>query len=281
MEHQIFRVVVQTTRKGVRLSLQDHPNICAEERSRKAATEAILDRISEAFGDGEPVLDFLEDKSAPSMTQYWVFRSNEKVTTINEADLFSGGICNRCGVGLGGRKISVKRQIREAIKGDAAFSYNGPVATLLFSEAMIEALLKAGLSNSDFAPVVDKLGRVYGEVLSSSARAEWVPVKKQVGVKIGAQSCPQCSFSIFGFVHVREKEIRRFIAKSSESVLVHGGAIVGTNEPEPVLSTSTREAIRKQKELRGFVWGRVGLVDPSEIDLQLKYDAFPKPCRPT
>jgi hypothetical protein len=276
MEHEIFRVVVRSGAKGVRLTLEDHPRICVAGRTREEAEEALLDRIAEKFGDGEPVLDFC-DQEEKAPTELWVFRSNERVTTLNVADLYSDGVCERCGVGLGSRKATVQRRVREVIKGDVAFTSSGPVLGLVLSEKMMDVLKEGGLSQSDFAPVADKQGRVYGEVLASSARIEWVPVKKQVGVRVGAQRCPRCGFSIFGFVHLVDKDIRRFAAKADERELLQGVCIVGTNEPEPVLSSAVREAIRKRKELRGFVWGRVGLVTSTEIESKLKYDAFPKP----
>ena len=138
-------------------------------------------------------------------------------------------------------------------------------------------MLETGLVRADLAPVADERGGEYFEVLAKGAKIEWVPVKPRLGVKVGAQKCPRCGFFSFGFVHVEDKDVRRFIAETDEPKLEEATCIAGSNEPEPVLSSNALAVVRKRKDLRGFIWGRVALAKPPDVETKLKFDPFPKP----
>ncbi len=277
MEHQIYRVIRHPLRGAFKLTLKDYPAVNVLGKSRDLAEKALLDKIAAKFGDGEPVLDYLEDSEANGSSIRWVFRSNEKVATRNLDELFSNGLCVRCGIGQGARKVGIVRRVIGKIRGDVAFTFSGPILTHVFSSAMADVLIETGLNRADLAPVVDERGETYFEVLAKSAKIEWTPVRPILGVKVGAQKCPLCGFSSFGFVHIKDKDIRRFIDAADEARIGEATCIVGSNEPEPVLSNNAHTTIRKRKDLRGFIWGRVGLVKPSEVETKLKYDPFPKP----
>lgn len=277
MENEVYRVVRRPVASGVQLMLEEHPSVSVVAKTHSQAEEALLDQIAEKFGDGEPVLDYVENPEPGQRSVWWVFRSNEKVITGNLQELFSGGICERCGVGLGERKRKVARKVEGRIKGDVAFAFSGPVMTHVLSKSMTQVLVETGLNPDDLAPVHDEHGTEYFEVTAKGAIVEWTPVKPCLGVKVGAQKCPRCGFSGFGFVHVKDKDVRRFIAAADEPKLGGVTCIVGSNEPEPVLSSLAQESIRKRRELRGFVWGRVGLAKPADVETKLKFDLFPKP----
>ncbi len=279
MEHQIYRVARRTTAGGgVELTLDDHPAVKAKGRTAAAAEERLLDLICSRFGDGEPVLDYSDEAppAKPAVAQWWQLRGNERVTTTNLADLHAGGVCARCGVAIGDRRPKVVRQLREKISGDAVYTWSGPVATRLFSARMMALLVELGLSPADFAGAVDGAGRTLGEVMGGAEAPARVPVKPSVGVRIGAQKCPKCGFTSFGFVHRVEKDMRLFMA-ATDLATPRPLVIIGGREPDVLFSDSARAAVRKRKDLRGFVWGRVGLVKPEEIEPKLKFDPFPKP----
>lgn len=277
MENEIYRVVRRTTGRSVRLTLQDHPTLSVMAKSQSEAEEALLDEIAERFGDGEPVLDYVERAAPSRRATWWVFRSNEEVVTENLPELFTEGVCGRCGVGVGERKSRVARKVLGKIKGDVAFTFSGPVMTHVLSKSITEILIETGLSRADLAPVLDENGSEFFEVTAKGAKVEWVPVKPRLGVKVGAQKCPRCAFTAFGFVHVKDKDVRRFIAETDEPRMGGVTCIVGSNKPEPVLSSVAQEMIRSRKDLRGFIWGRVGLAKPADVETKLKLDLFPKP----
>ena len=274
MEHQIYRIIVRKVSNRIRLELQADSDVYATGRSREAAEEELIDKITSKFGDGEPVLNYIEVGISSNERSWWVFRSTEKINTKNHVELYSRGVCARCGVGLGERRQDTAREIDVKIKSDVSFTYNGPVLTHIFSRRIVNILLETGLKSKDLGHVVDANGEQFFEVLGKRAEIQWQPVKSHLGVKIGAQSCPNCKFSTFGFVHLKEKSIRRFISEGDEPKLGGITSIVGTHEPEPVFSDRTREIMRSHKNLSGFIWGGVGLAKSKDIDRNLKFEAF-------
>lgn len=277
MEHDIYRVIRRRTNSGFELVLEDHRAIKSRGVSVEEAEEGLLDLICEKFGDGEPVLDYLDDSVGTVVAEIWRLECNQRLTTKNIDDVFPGGICARCGNVLGKRSRHAVREVGERVRADAAFTKSGNQQTLVFSDRMVSLLLELGLVRDDFASVRDLSESIFWELLVDNANLTQVPVKLSLAHRAGALRCPKCRFERFGFVHHVDKDIRKFILEHDWKKSDANVGVLGPVGPEPVFSSKGRDVILKRKELRGFVWARVGLVKSADVETKLKFDPFPKP----
>ena len=276
MEHQIYRVVRKTNRTFVKLALEDYPNITVRAATAGEAEERLYELICEKFGDGEPVLDYIDFLVPVATGLAWQMESNQGLTTTNLQAVYPAGICDRCGHVLG-RRSSVVRAVSECIRADVAFTRSGRQFTMVFSEAMVSVLVELGLKRTDFASVSDLSRKVFWELLGDGADLASVPVKPSIAHKAGALRCPKCHYSRFGFVHHKESSIWEFVLESDWNRSKALVRVLGPLKPKLVFSSEARDRILKHKELRGFVWSRVALVAPEQVEQNLKYDIFPKP----
>lgn len=276
MENQVYRVSRRRVGTKIELTLRDDPKVKATGATADEAEDELCDLICDKYGDGEPVFDYFDAKASVPKETLWVFRANEGVTTLNLPELFTDGVCKHCGAGLGARRSDAIRVLKEKLKGDVASTDSGPLLNRIFSKKMMLSLVKLGLKNVNFAPAIDARGAQCYELVDLAAKFEWAPIVAKRAIRIGAKKCPKCGLRRFSYVDHIEKDIRRFLPAEYFTRNPGEVFVVSSVEPEPVLSSRSRDEIRKQKDLRGFVWGRVGLAQPDEIDSKLKYDVFPK-----
>lgn len=279
MEHQHFWVKRRKTVKGVSLTLTDHPKIKANGASEDDAEDELLDLICEHFGDGEPVLQY-EERSSPTAStaaHLWTFSANEKLNTINLQELFPRGKCSRCGNILNdlNRSCVGIRKLAEKSSSDLAFTKTGRNTTDLLSDRLANLLLKLGLDPKVLAPAVDSAGSHFWEVLPTAEFIPFVPIKKAFANRVGATHCPKCKFENFGFVSLKDKEIREFVRDADWQAAQCSIRVAGPFAPVLIFDYEVKRAIEKAGRWKNLGWSKVGLASEDEIDRKLKFDLYP------
>lgn len=115
---QVNVVAWETGADGVNVWLRDHPTLRAKGSSLHEAADALYEQLLQR-GDGEAILEFdpmpqVDMASRHVVAHYAGLAYNESIEIANDRRaLFSGGVCEVCGRGLGHRTAEPLELVRK------------------------------------------------------------------------------------------------------------------------------------------------------------------------
>lgn len=143
-EGNVYKVYWKKTPRGFSAWLSRVPDLHVKGKDGEELSEQLFEIAMNRFGDGEPCFDF--DPPLPAATseqsyfdpEWFVLQSNEHFRTVGKrADLYSEGLCDFCGSGIGNR--TEKPRVLDWIpKSDFAFIWSEQPTAYIVTERFLE-----------------------------------------------------------------------------------------------------------------------------------------------
>jgi hypothetical protein len=204
---------------------------------------------------------------------------DQKLETETPTELYSGGVCTHCLTGMGARDPARVRRLRNNVTHEAIFTINGLYVLSLYGPELQALLVRAGLSESDFAPAEDSRGRKYWELLPGTDLIRSVGIKPPWGLRGKAVCCPQCDRRAFVFGHREFKSGEKlFITRSAADRIGGGVAVAGCPEAPQVLLDINWTKLAKTRKFPGLAFEKIGIVPDAQAELPVS-DCTPIPPR--
>lgn len=246
----------------------------AKSESLEQANDLLLAQVMELAGDGHPCLQFVpplpEAREARSRYNPEFFRIgyNDSVESPPlTAALFSGGVCKRCGRGLG-QRTNEPRLITSVPKYDVAGFRKNPNQRFICAENVLKHILPHTGSSARCIPVVfDKpfqkrlRGKEYFEIdFTPNVQAAFPKQHSH----LGGFRCPLCgSRLVWAMDRSISEERRDFVCRSeaqSPVLLLANGV-----ERCFAVDNTLHGKMRADRTIRGLVTERVIMLDSGEI----------------
>jgi hypothetical protein len=254
------------------------------------AKEDLWAQIMDATGDGEPVLQFVPPlpeatrKKSRFLPEYYHVECNELVDWARERqhDLFVGGVCKRCGVGLGMR-TETQRLVTSLPRYDIVGFRKDQNLRTMYSDVFLNHIMPfatAGvrLIEVKFEDAIQKRlrGKRYHEVDFSPGMQIAVP---RANDGFGSSfRCLECGRQHFFF---SAKKLRAQYSTYLVRSLAHGRVLfIGSGSGRVIaVDAKLHERIASDKRVKGFLTDRLVLLDDNEAlsEEELRSVKIPSP----
>ena len=277
VEGQVYRCTWK--KRGAVFQLQcEKPRVESAHADLELAQENLHAKIMDDTGDGEAHLQFdpalpesrtIQSRFAP---EYYYVGYNDAVEWIedNLHELFSNGVCVRCGRGLGLR-TAIPRKVTSMPRFDIVGFRKDLNVRVMFSDLFLKhfrsLLPKEGRLievNFDLAIQKKLAGKKYYELDFAPLVEVAIPREHDGFNKYSSLRCPKCKSQQFSFTATRiRKQPSTFALRSCAQgeVLLLGEGFFRV----VAISAQLRERILKDKKVKGFVTDRLVMLDDNEV----------------
>lgn len=277
-ENQLYRCSWLAKANGFELTCRSPVVVKVNASGIEKAKDKLIAKIIDLTGDGEPYLQF--EPSLPTNAEkknyftpeYYEVGHNESVEWSKSSfPMFSDGECSKCGTGLGER-TSTQRAIASSPKYDVAGFKWDKNLRYLYSESILRYLIPHVGDRLRQIPV-DIKRQKSPNTANSYFELDFVPTATVAipdpAESIGGWRCSKCKSSMIHFSakHISTDSInclRRLDAQGRVLLISKGAKRI------LVVDAAIREAIAKDRSLKGVVFERIAILDDSEVRTNLK-----------
>ena len=254
------------------LAVQSPVTMRVKAGTLEEAKDRLNSELMHLIGDGEPHLEFippLPDVKAESYftPEYFEIVYNDSVTwrCAEPETLYSGGICKKCGIGIGTR-TTARRTITSIPRFDVSGFYRDRNLSIMISTDCLGHLRRHLKGRATFVPVeVDN--RIRSKIRKSYFELAFEP-ELSVVVPRGWETasgwqCRKCGVFSVQWTTSRVQEVVSGVNREqvrSPILLFKSGPRYGIG-----IGRRIRDKIIKDAAVRGFSSGRVAMFDANEI----------------